>query len=356
MGPYGYTVRAYSFLVTVYDGFWFFKMKKNSKFVIPQLTTSSAHLEISPYHLHILSLFSFSMSILISLNPRITTHFIPESDSNNDDVICYHRPETLCSSLIDGHREMVATWHFLSPSYLLFESTAYTILFLSILFYYYDNTKSHIPSTKYDFTLPRPFQFITGTVYAAQVRFKLLGYANKVAFLLMPCNLLLLMAFLLSFSKIPNSIKRTIVSCWFSFQTLVWVVFLISDTRDLQLAGEVEFFWINHILLLFLPFYYILTKKITRNDISLTGSQTPVAISLFGITYFFFGSLGSVVSGLNINYMMAPPQIQPLLFCGKYFRSVTVVILSLLFYLGRAFSLLVSLVIPLPTAHELKQL
>jgi len=195
------------------------------------------------------------------LNQRLLPGLIPLDETNSDNAICYQNPTVLCRTLQEGVRENVATW-YISPERMLVETIVMAMVFLAFLRVAFSGASGE--GKGISLRLPAPVFFVTIVLYGLQIRFKLMGYRLKFLFLLMPCNLLQLLAVLLGLPDgiVSRKVKFAIVNLLYSFQVLVWIVFIESDTRDLKESFEVEYFWVYHFVLLFLPLFYLFTGRV----------------------------------------------------------------------------------------------
>ena len=129
---------------------------------------------------------------------------------------------------------------------------------------------------------------------------------------------------------------------------LVWAVFFSADTDDLKGPWEVEFFWLNHCLLLVPPLYYALSGDVKL----LTGHGFLSELTNFSLWLVFSGCVMSVlfftiatplsfVSLLNINYMLSPPPGFESL--GENYRLYCQAFIGVGFAVGRVVTIFVSL-------------
>eukprot|EP00020_Sapocribrum_chincoteaguense_P009093 CAMPEP_0170744852 /NCGR_PEP_ID=MMETSP0437-20130122/7996_1 /TAXON_ID=0 /ORGANISM="Sexangularia sp." /LENGTH=319 /DNA_ID=CAMNT_0011083563 /DNA_START=32 /DNA_END=989 /DNA_ORIENTATION=+ len=89
----------------------------------------------------------------------------------------------------------------------------------------------------------------------------------------------------------------------------------VPDTSALHRFGEVEAFWIHHILVLLAPLYLLFRRRYTWHS-GLGPWKTAVA---FALLFHNLVQLPlALLSGVNINYMLIPPPGQPLV--GRFYR------------------------------------
>eukprot|EP00158_Paraphelidium_tribonemae_P008731 Partr_v1_DN28663_c0_g1_i3_m49702 putative NA len=97
----------------------------------------------------------------------------------------------------------------------------------------------------------------------------------------------------------------------------VVLALLQPDTRDYTMMFEVEFFWIEHWLLMLIPLYCIVTRKYFVFD--LTASFAAGSFFLKAAYHSIFMAPIALVSGINLNYLLAPPP-GPLVIFGRMYR------------------------------------
>ena len=149
--------------------------------------------------------------------------------------------------------------------------------------------------------------------------------------MVMPCNVLWTVSLLTTL--IPAA-RDILVQCFYSFQILVWVVFVISDTSDLKMPFEIEFFWINHILLVTVPFYYLLSSRVPVKLCVLDFLKWwLLSCSTTGIFYFAVVTPLAISTRLNLNYMLSPPPGVP--FSSENFRLQSMAAMAFGFFISR---------------------
>lgn len=97
------------------------------------------------------------------------------------------------------------------------------------------------------------------------------------------------------------------------------LAFLFPDLRDYQQPFEVEFFWIEHILILAVPIYVILRHP--EFLLPLCGKVAMASYSLFAFYHTSILSAAALWYGKNLNYLICPPP-GPLYPFGTYYRIV----------------------------------
>ncbi|GMI37274.1 hypothetical protein TrCOL_g10045 [Triparma columacea] len=258
---------------------------------------------------------------------RILDGPIPKEESGYFSYdVCHQNPTTYCRDLLPGHREVAATW-FLSPERIAAETlivpSALGVVLLLLI--------PSLPVSKSTSPDPPslPIRFLSLICVCIQVFYKISGYANKLAFMVMPCNMLWTVSLLATL--IPAA-RDTLVQCMYSLQILVWVVFVISDTSDLKMPFEIQFFWINHVLLVLVPFYYLFTSKVPAKLCVLDFLKWwLLSCSVTGIFYFGFVTPLAVLTRLNLNYMLSPPPTGG----SENFRLESMALMALGFFISR---------------------
>lgn len=230
---------------------------------------------------------------------------------------CFLNPTVYCDDLVPGHREVVGSW-YLTPERLgaetLWVTVASAILLATCCPFLL--CPRDIKRGERKIVTPAWLKVTSVVCLSIQAYYKLCpsAYPNKVYFLLMPCNVTWIIHVLMSLFRLTGPIKHSLIQFLFSFQVLVWVVFFSADTDDLKGPWEVEFFWLNHCLLLIPPFYYALSgdvKLLTSHgflsEITNFSLWLVFSSAIMSIIYFTIATPLSFVSLLNINYMTSPP-------------------------------------------------
>ncbi|GMH93879.1 hypothetical protein TrST_g7931 [Triparma strigata] len=270
--------------------------------------------------------------------------------------VCFENPTVYCNTLMPGHREVVASW-YLTPERLAKETVWVTLAYVLALVAIVPRLLCPI-DVKVGAKSLRPhaaISLVSMACLALQTYYKVFdpsAYPNKVFFLVMPCNITWIVNFLLGVAPLSNVIRHSMIQFLLSFQVLVWAVFASADTADLKGPYEVEFFWVNHVLLLIPPFYYLLTGKVSTFK-GLENSLFLEVINFFqwvvfscavtGVIYFGFVTPMSIYSLLNLNYMLSPPPGTGLE--GENYRLISQVLIAGGFCAGRGVMVVVELCI-----------
>ncbi|OBZ86323.1 hypothetical protein A0J61_05624 [Choanephora cucurbitarum] len=144
---------------------------------------------------------------------------------------------------------------------------------------------------------------------------------GRVWFMMQPCHasgLLLLLALVYPNKQSPY--PHIIFNIYLHLQWGALAALAFPDLREHSMVGETFNFFAEHILLLVVPVYMIYSRRY----VVLPKSEDMLYLSFF--SYAFFHTpvlhLTSLVSGLNLNYMFAPPPIKILLDLGPLYRIV----------------------------------
>ncbi|KAI8384020.1 transmembrane protein [Blakeslea trispora] len=129
---------------------------------------------------------------------------------------------------------------------------------------------------------------------------------SRVWFMMQPCHasgLLLLLALVYPNKRSPY--PHIIFNIYLHLQWGALAALAFPDLREHSMIGETFNFFAEHILLLVVPVYMIYSRRY----VVLPKSREMLFLSFF--SYAFFHTpvlhLASLVSGLNLNYMFAPP-------------------------------------------------
>mmetsp|Transcript_18908 Transcript_18908/g.52802 ORF Transcript_18908/g.52802 Transcript_18908/m.52802 type:complete len:317 (+) Transcript_18908:135-1085(+) len=174
--------------------------------------------------------------------------------------------------------------------------------------------------------------------------YKQAGYKNKIFWLVMPCNMQWILAFLQCF-VVPESysfLQFSMLQLRLSYLMSVVIAIVTPETDDCTLPGEFEFYWFNHFVLLLLPFAYIMNGSVScypsKNAQCSTFGYNAYwwLFSCIVFFLFYFGpvTLMAISIGLNLNFMLHPPHDHFLL-KGESFRLVATASLGSLYTVSR---------------------
>lgn len=197
-----------------------------------------------------------------------------------------------------------------------------------------DRFQSNVGITKL-----RPPAFLRASTlicFMLQCAYKFNGYPNKFLSMLLPCNVLWIMAMVLSYSEVSPIVTHTIIQLLITYVGLPILALIHPDTSDCVLFGEKLFFFVHHGLLVAYPLYYISVGY------RLGGFTEQIRWILLGSAYFAvfyvcFVTPICVITGLNLNYMLHPSlDLVDGGMSGQWFRWLSLRNLVVLFSAMRA--------------------
>ena len=202
---------------------------------------------------------------------------------------------------------------------------------------------------------PTGVPFISLCCLSIMFYYKMSGFKNKMYFLVMPCNMQWILSVLQCYI-IPDSYTFTqlcLLQLRITYLFSVVIAIVTPNTGDCTGFGEYEFYWFNHFVLLILPLLYIkANKNVSCYPQSKTTTTTTTSVLayntywwlfsnlIFYIFYFGFVTIMSVYAGLNLNFMLHPPDDHFIL-KGKSFRLVATALLTFLYIFSRLLCLFV---------------
>lgn len=139
---------------------------------------------------------------------------------------------------------------------------------------------------------------------------------ERLWFMLMPCHLLTPVVGLLCIARGRlATLTFNLMLYWMHFPTLGLAS---PDTRDYKHFGEVEFYWVQHILLFLAPFVLLAERRFPLWKLDAAVACLAVAIPLTLFFHLFVAI--SFIRGINLNFMLSPPAAKALLMMGPYYR------------------------------------
>ncbi|KAI7908265.1 uncharacterized protein BX663DRAFT_493557 [Cokeromyces recurvatus] len=154
--------------------------------------------------------------------------------------------------------------------------------------------------------------------YTVTVIHKLISHTNY--FLLQPCHVSAVILIIImswpdnDYQYIPQLLFNVYLhTLWGSVLALVF-----PDLRDHDLLGEVFNFFLEHVLILVLPFYMLTTKRYVI--LSLNINMALFSFFLYASYHSPFLHAISLWSGFNINYTLVTPAIGFLIVIGHWYR------------------------------------
>ena len=279
---------------------------------------------------------------LYNINPTLC-NTPPRPDDDGEYCFCDDtnpNDSILCKDINYGHSTCVGSW-MLSPEHLIVEGIIVTIISVGIL-YYWVLPKLHSMTPNLDtinITHPSWSKPVSIICLGMVLIYKVMGYPGRIYYVVMPCNMQWILSFIQS--MLPNNtgddkykwIQYTLLQIRLTYIMSVIIAIVTPETDDCEHFIEYEFYWINHILLLILPACYILNGSVST--IPSTSSSNEVSTltfnfywwlyscCIFSIFYFIPVTLMAIVSGLNLNFMLHPPNDHFILY-GKYFRLTAI--------------------------------
>jgi len=207
-----------------------------------------------------------------------------------------------------------------------------------------------------------PLRITTLFIYALMIIYKSFGYPGKQLMVFMPCNVN--WTILLSLSYMPHpylreSVSHILCQVLIPMMGLTIVALVEADLSDVVLPFEVFYYFLHHSLLLMFPLYFLISGKITSLPISFSktlgeskisastygivfaktlGSWWILTCALFGLLYVGVVTPLSIMSGINLNYMMSPPPGAPEAgVSGENYRILSAGVCAFLFFIVRVF-------------------
>jgi len=157
--------------------------------------------------------------------------------------------------------------------------------------------------------------------WVAEVGYKLV--TSQLIFVFQPCHMIcLIQLYLLSDSQVLSPLveKNTVfrVHLYFMHGPLMACVFPVTNT--LFLPGEVMTYWVEHGLLLSIPFYLLLSRGSPYNVASNTelASWTSLSYGAWGFYHYLFLQPLALISLGNLNSILCPAITDP--FRGPSYR------------------------------------
>ncbi|KAF7722479.1 hypothetical protein EC973_003099 [Apophysomyces ossiformis] len=174
------------------------------------------------------------------------------------------------------------------------------------------------------FEPPGPASFTESLVLTSLIGSLALTLTHKiirgnVLFMLQPCHMsALLLILVMSFPDKSSPIPHLLFNIYLHTQWGGLAALIFPDLRDHYLIGETFNFFAEHVLILAAPIYMIYSRRY------LVLPATPDMALLSFFVYSFFHSpllhLCALKSGLNLNYLFAPPPIKFLVKLGPMYR------------------------------------
>ena len=288
-------------------------------------------------------MISILAAALASLNTRLLP-LPPAPTEQTGHDLCYTNPPLLCRDLPDeaGLRGVISSW-YLSPERHVVE-IGIVVLFCYLLIPLPPRFSSKTDSLQY----PPLLRALIGVCFALQIAYKVAGYPGKLYMMLMPCNTIWIMHFAHAFLPgLSANSRHVLVQLSITYFGLPVVAIATPDLSDLTLPFEVEYFFLNHALLLVFPIYWVSSGRVSllpNNTIDESAVDNcarwyMVACACFALFYFVFVTPLAVYSGINLNYMMSPPPNPGDIVSGPNFRLMSIGCCATLFFMFRTAAL-----------------
>jgi len=275
---------------------------------------------------------------LASLNTRLLPLPPPEIEQTGHDL-CYTNPPLLCQDLPDGLRGAVSSW-YLPPERHVVEMAIITAVSLGALFMLRIPRISN--KEKDNFQFPTALRLLIGACFVLQIVYKLAGYPGKLFMMLMPCNTIWIMHTIHAFGPGLSANSRHVLSqLSITYFGLPVVAIAVPDVSDLTLPWEVEYFFINHAILLVIPIYWVSSGRVSllpskrESTVGNFVAWHAFACACFGLFYFALVTPLAVYSGINLNYMLSPPPNPGDMVSGPNFRLMSIGCCTTLFFVFR---------------------
>ncbi|XP_067122259.1 transmembrane protein 164 [Centruroides vittatus] len=208
---------------------------------------------------------------------------------------------------------------YLSPNRRLYETIFATIL--ALIYLYWGIRRIHIPPvpkiSKEDRGGRRSLLMLMCLVLGMEIGFK---FSSKtVIYFLNPCHIVtMIQIFLLSVppSRLVTTLFRIQIHCLNG--PLLAIFFPVLNTRELPM--ELESYWIQHILMLIIPFYLLRTGMNGAYTVECLKdfSWTAMTLGILFLYHFILLQILGIVTQVNLNSMVCPAVSDP--FRGQNYR------------------------------------
>jgi TMEM164 family len=304
-----------------------------------------------------LSLLSQAAKWLYEVNPTLCK--VPPRA--NDEEYCYmgHGGDNIgalwCKDISYAMATCVGSW-FLTPQHHIVEGIVVTIAAVLVLIWVTPKLFDSMDARSLIKVQHPPGSHLASLFCFGMIFiYKWFGYPRRIFYLVMPCN----MQWVLSFFQcwiIPQSWTRTqytVLQMRLTYIMSVVIAIVMPETDDCEMPGEYVFYWFNHVLLLWLPYAYMCNgsvscfppppnNKTSDSQTTVTTTSTTTfnlhwwlfSCAVFAVFYFIPVTLMAIYSGLNLNFMLHPPQ-DHLFLRGQWYRLVTVLLLMVVFAVSR---------------------
>jgi len=275
-----------------------------------------------------------------SVNPTLLSSPPPSTEESGHDV-CYLGLESFsvvyCRDLPAGQRAMVGSW-YLSPERHAMECLAFVTVSCLVVRAISPRLSTYPTQHADKLVPPLLIKIATAFFYACQLVYKSHGYKGKILFMAMPCNMLWSIWALLCFGPLTLQTRHVMYQLIIPYTSLAIVAIATPDVSDLKMWMEVPFFFLMHGALLAYPLYFLASGRISV--LPLDGSVVSnfliwwlLSCAYFALFYFGVGLPLSLVSGINLNYMLSPPPSPGDVISGPNFRLQSTLCCTVAFFL-----------------------
>jgi hypothetical protein len=162
--------------------------------------------------------------------------------------------------------------------------------------------------------------------------------------MVMPCNMQWVLSVMQCY-LVPDSynfLQFSILQIRLTYLMSVVIAIVTPETDDCIGLGEYEFYWFNHFVLLVLPLAYVLNGSVSCyssktsqcSTLAYNGYWWLFSCIIFYIFYFGPVTIMAIYTGLNLNFMLHPPNDHFLL-KGPNFRLVATASLGFFYTISR---------------------
>jgi len=295
------------------------------------------------------AMIKLAADALQSLNPRLLPLPPPSMEQSGGRDVCFVNPTLLCKDLPDeiGMRGVISSW-YISPERHVVEMVVVgfiSVIALSMIvprLSRYPTDCANQPDAN-SLRPPLLLRLLIGICFTLQIVYKLAGYPGKLYMMLMPCNVIWCLHFAHAFVPMSPNARHVLVQLCITYVGLPVVAIATPDLSDLTLPFEIEYFFLNHALLLVFPMYWICSAKVSMLPLAKRGESVlgnfvkwySMACAIFALFYFVFVTPVAVYSGLNLNYMLSPPPNPGNVISGESFRLMSIGCCGALFFIMR---------------------
>lgn len=194
--------------------------------------------------------------------------------------------------------------------------------------------------------VPEPslaMKLTTSLIMALHIGYKLNGNGSrtKILYMMAPCNFLWLVYWAICYIPMTARARQIAYQITVPYLAFPTLAFIAPEEVNLTNWMERPFFYVHHALLVVLAFHLLRSRRVSMipksGDISYSIlKEWVLAFSFFGIYHSALSVPLSIVFGVNLNYVMSPPNTHWSggWFGGRWYR------LQLVTYFGAEFLLI----------------